>query len=243
MPATRPWSGDDVSVPRAASRCGVGLSVSSAVTLVLDTSQADGRVGFVGAGGEVLAEAPVTGLRGLSETLPLLVASLGSACPAPAAIACVVGPGSFTGCRAGLAFAHGMAIGSAIPVIGVTVGEAIRAVVPGPVWIATGAGEARVFLDRDGVVEAFALACLPMPDEPATRVAGDAAVAVAAVLGLPLARRLAPSLPAIAAAARARSDGRLPPRDALPLYVDPPRTTVAAGAATPPMPDPVTPDP
>ena len=214
----------------------------SRITLVLDTVGAVGRVGLVDGDGAVLADAPISGLRGLSETLPLLVASvlalLGTDHPAPDAIACVVGPGSFTGCRAGLAFAHGMAIGAAIPVIGVTVGEAIRAAASGPVWVATAAGEGRVFLDRDGNVEAFAVASLPRPTVPGTSVAGEAAAAVAAATGLPLAAARTPSLHAIAVAAAARADGRLPPRDALPLYVDPPRTTAPAIAATRPLPEP-----
>ena len=40
-------------------------------------------------------------------------------------VAVTVGPGSFTGIRAGLALAHGIALAAGVPVVGVTVGEAL----------------------------------------------------------------------------------------------------------------------
>ena len=60
----------------------------------------------------------------------------GSACRsrAPARrldlIAVTVGPGSFTGIRAGLALAHGIALAAGVPIVGVTVGEALADSLP-----------------------------------------------------------------------------------------------------------------
>ena len=45
-------------------------------------------------------------------------------------VAVTVGPGSFTGIRAALALAHGLALAAGVPVIGVTVGEALADALP-----------------------------------------------------------------------------------------------------------------
>jgi tRNA threonylcarbamoyl adenosine modification protein YeaZ len=97
--------------------------------------------------GRVLAGIEREGQTGDAARLPAMVADLLAsqklAVRDLAATAVCVGPGSFTGLRASLAFAEGLAAGAGIPVIGVTVAEALAvaasAGAPGlPLWCATG---------------------------------------------------------------------------------------------------------
>jgi tRNA threonylcarbamoyladenosine biosynthesis protein TsaB len=157
------------------------------------------------------------------------------------AIAVTVGPGSFTGIRAALSLAQGLALGAGIPVIGVTVGEALAQSLPHlggrALWVAITSRRGRIFLDRDGTIESLALADLPDPGRPVA-LAGDAADEAAARLAarganvmltsarLPLPRH-------IALAATARHIGRLAPREAQPLYIDPPEAKTPAGGLRP----------
>jgi tRNA threonylcarbamoyladenosine biosynthesis protein TsaB len=157
-------------------------------------------------------------------------------------VAVTVGPGSFTGIRAGLALAHGIALAAGIPVVGVTVGEALADSLPHlgdrRLWSAIDSKRGRVFLERDGAIAAFPLDALPLP-EGKVAVAGDAAIAVASRLAardadvmltdarLPLARH-------IAVVGERRFRGMLPPLPAQPLYVDPPEAKLPAGGLRPP---------
>ena len=79
-----------------------------------------------------------------------------------------VGPGSFTGIRAGLALAHGIALAAGVPVVGVTVGEALADSLPylgeRQLWVAIDSRRGRVFLERDDTVVATPLDALPTPD-------------------------------------------------------------------------------
>ncbi len=138
-------------------------------------------------------------------------------------VAVTVGPGSFTGLRAALALAHGIALAAGIPALGVTVAAALaHGAPPGrEFWVATDSKRGRVFLERDGTVASLALDALPQPGGPVA-VAGDAAVAVASRLAARGAdvqlldlRRPEPLGIALAAI-------RGNTRAALPLYVDPP---------------------
>jgi tRNA threonylcarbamoyl adenosine modification protein YeaZ len=163
------------------------------------------------------------------------------------AVAVTVGPGSFTGLRAALALAHGIALACACPVVGVTLGEAMAEAFPSlgarRLWTAIDSRRGRVFLDRgplDGRdrIEAYALDRPPRPEGPVA-IAGDAAIAVAAALAtdnanvvltdlrLPLPRH-------IARAAQRRLEGEIAPRDAQPLYVDAPEASLPAGGLRPP---------
>lgn len=157
-------------------------------------------------------------------------------------VAVTVGPGSFTGIRAGLALAHGIALAAGVPVVGVTVGEALACALPAlggrELWSAIDSKRGRVFLERDGMVTAHALDALPVPSGKVA-VAGDAAAAVAARLAardldvmltdarLPLPRH-------VAVVAEQRWRGNLPPLPAQPLYVDPPEARLPAGGLRPP---------
>jgi tRNA threonylcarbamoyl adenosine modification protein YeaZ len=157
-------------------------------------------------------------------------------------VAVTVGPGSFTGIRAGLALAHGIAMAAGIPVVGVTVGEALAEALPHlggrALWVAIDSRRRRIFLERSGSVAAIGIDDLLSP-EGRVAVAGDAAPAVAARLAardtdvmltdarLPLPRH-------VAVAAQRRASGELPPLPAQPLYVDPPMATLPAGQRPPP---------
>ena len=157
-------------------------------------------------------------------------------------VAVTVGPGSFTGIRAGLALAHGFALAAGLPVVGVTVGEALADSLPylgeRQLWVAIDSRRGRVFLERRDSVVATALEALPTPDSKVA-VAGDAAAAVAARLAardadvmltdarLPIARH-------VAVVAERRYRGELRSLPALPLYVDPPEARLPATGLRPP---------
>ena len=194
---------------------------------------------------ELVAVRQAEGGSGHAAVIPVLVdAVLAAGGRAIDLVAVIVGPGSFTGIRAALAVAHGVALGAGRPIVGVTVGEALAAALPHlagrTLWAAIDSRRGHVLLERDGAVASVPLASLPPAGGPVA-VAGDAAIAVAARLAargddvmltdarLPLPRH-------VAVLGRRRSSGELPPRPAEPLYVDPPATTVPA---VPPRPAPV----
>lgn len=164
---------------------------------------------------------------GDSASLPTLTREvLDEAGARPEQVAVTVGPGSFTGLRAALALAHGIGLGSAAPVTGVTVGAALASGAPAGrrFWAAIDSRRRRVFLERDGAVAAFDLWRLPGPDGPIA-VAGDAAVAVASRLAARGAdvQLLESRFPDPLGIARAVARGAT--RPAQPLYVDPPEAT------------------
>ena len=152
-------------------------------------------------------------------------------------VAVTVGPGSFTGLRASIALAQGVALGRSIPLVGVTVAEALgEAVVLPPgtaLWVALDTRRGRIFLARLGTVEVLPLDCLPRPTSPVV-VAGNAANPVverlqaagfsAAIAG---AGEIVPA--ALGRVALRRLAGELPPCAAQPLYIDPPEARVAVG--------------
>lgn len=161
-------------------------------------------------------------------------------------IAVLVGPGSFTGLRASLALAHGLALGGGADLVGATVGEAmapaLRDTAAGAlVWCVSQARRDRVFIetiDATGTVAA-PIACmldsLPAADGPLL-VAGDVGDLVAARLRargdavtLGAAR---PDFAGIARAALRRRSGGLAPLSAQPLYVDAPEARLP-GAGVP----------
>jgi tRNA threonylcarbamoyl adenosine modification protein YeaZ len=169
--------------------------------------------------------------------MPLMVARLIAAAGMPDLVAVVVGPGSFTGLRAGIALAQGVALGGTVPIVGVTVAEALAEALPlraGRVlWVAMESRRGRIFLDRGGDLAAFALDALPDARGPVA-VAGDAANPVAAWLAargadvmLTSARRPTPAH--VARVGLHRAAGGLRPLAAVPLYVDPPEAKLPAG--------------
>jgi tRNA threonylcarbamoyladenosine biosynthesis protein TsaB len=195
--------------------------------------------------GEVLAGRHQDAARGHAALLPALaqavLADAGVAALTLDLIAVTVGPGSFTGVRAGLALAHGIALAAGVPLVGVSVGEALAEAMPHlgrrALWCAIDSRRGRIFLERDGVVTTMALDDLPRPDGPVA-IAGDAAIAVAARLAareadvmltdarLPVARH-------VALVGERRLAGDLPPRAPQPIYVDPPEARLPAAGLRP----------
>nr|WP_246495356.1 tRNA (adenosine(37)-N6)-threonylcarbamoyltransferase complex dimerization subunit type 1 TsaB [Ameyamaea chiangmaiensis] len=188
----------------------------------------------------------IVGRGGAEELAPLVRALLAEAawCPREIDVVAVVcGPGSFTGLRASLALAHGVALGSGAVVLPVTVGEALA-----PALMAEAADRGltravcvlaarrgRVFLDEAGVVTACALDGLTLAREPVL-LAGNAAESLldgASASSAQLSKHHAPDALMIAAAALRRARGDLPPRAPLPLYVEAAEAKLPAGGLRP----------
>ncbi|MFT9164458.1 MAG: tRNA (adenosine(37)-N6)-threonylcarbamoyltransferase complex dimerization subunit type 1 TsaB [Komagataeibacter saccharivorans] len=192
--------------------------------------------------------------RGAAEQFPLLATELFAECGwthgMPELVGVIVGPGSFTGLRASLAFAHGLAAGSGCAVVGVTAGEAMAAALQEAArplgaspLCCTIARRERVFIETleasgaSGTVSAHMRDTLDLPDGP-LMLAGNGAQWVAGVLpqrhdihqaDLPASDPLA-----IATVALRRLRGELPPRAAQPLYVDAPEAKLPAAGLRPP---------
>jgi tRNA threonylcarbamoyladenosine biosynthesis protein TsaB len=197
----------------------------------------------VWADGHVLARAGVDGARGQPTLLPGLAQAVlrdaGLEATALDAVAAVVGPGGFTGLRAALALAQGLALAIGRPAIGVTTGEALAAGLPAvlrqgrEVWTCIDTRRGRLVLERflpgaAAAGPARSLAPEELPDcEVPPLLAGDAAeMALAALLARGVAAENSghalPDAADAAAVAALRLAGHLPPMPALPLYVEPP---------------------
>ncbi len=225
--------------------------------LALDASLARCSVALL-ADGTLRAQRALATERGHASALPPMVAAVLEAAGVRAgeldAIAAVVGPGGFTGLRAALALAEGLALSARVPLLGVTTGEALAAALPGPlraaraVWTAVDNRRGLVALERfapgaaapEGPPEVLAESALPTTRQPVA-VAGDAAPAVAARLAARgvdamLTGSRLPDAAAVAQVALLRLAGRVPPRAARPLYVEPPavRLPPAPADAVPP---------
>ena len=206
----------------------------------------DAALGGCGAGvvrdGAVLAERRQVGMRGSAAALPALAEAVLREAGVQAvdldAVAVTVGPGSFTGVRAALALAHGIGVAAGVPVLGVSVGAALRAGVAGSceagrvVWVAVDSRRGRVFLD-DGVhVAGVGLDELPLPGR-AVAVAGDAAVEVVSRLAALGADVLLLDVREVGAAGIALAAER--PMEARPMYVDGPEARPGAGMRPAPV--------
>jgi tRNA threonylcarbamoyladenosine biosynthesis protein TsaB len=162
---------------------------------------------------------------------------------APDAVAVGIGPGGFTGLRAAIALAEGVARGAGCPLAGITTGEALLAALPPgmragrAVWAAIDNRRGRVVLEIFAPDEAMPAAplvagldALPPAHGPVL-VLGDAAEAIAALLrARGDAAQAHPGLPDAADVARLAAQrllAGLPPRPAAPLYAEPPAVTAA----------------
>lgn len=156
-------------------------------------------------------------------------------------IAVIVGPGSFTGIRSALALAHGLGMAAGVPVVGVTVGEALQAALPllgrRALWTAVHSRPGRIFVETADRVLSLPLAGLPVPDGPVA-IAGTASAEAASRLAagganVMLTDACYPAGAAIAGVAIRRLRGELPPRPAEPLYVDAPEARPAPPPVVP----------
>ncbi len=189
-------------------------------------------------GGLVLAAEEVVEEIGLAAALPALADTvLKRATQKVGCVAGVVGPGSFTGLRAGLSVAAGVALGLGVPLVAVSVAEALAdelGDLPGrTVWTAIEARRGFLFLDRGDGPQSCAVADIPAP-RGAVAVCGNAANVVAATLAarggdVMLTRARRPTARSVAAVALRREAGLLPPLPALPLYVEAPQAKLPAG--------------
>ncbi|MFN6955648.1 MAG: tRNA (adenosine(37)-N6)-threonylcarbamoyltransferase complex dimerization subunit type 1 TsaB [Acetobacteraceae bacterium] len=198
--------------------------------------------------GRVLAEASAEAARGHPSVLPRFAAEVlaggGVTANALDAVAVGVGPGGFTGLRAAIALAEGIARAAGRPLLGVTTGEALLAALPPvqrgarSIWAAVDNRRGRAVIERfasgasvPGPPEVVALDALPAAAGPVL-VLGDAAEAVAAALRVAgteaEARPGLPSAVPLGAVAALRLAGRIPPRGAAPLYAEPPAVSTPA---------------
>lgn len=214
-----------LALDAALARCAVALVVDGAVTAMRHEPAGHGQAAAL----PPMAEA--------------VLAEAGTAASALDAIAVTIGPGSFTGLRAAIALAHGLATGAGCPVLGVSVAEAMEAALPNlggrELWVAIDSRRGRVFLHRaGGPAEGIALEDLPRP-AARVAVAGDAAIAVACRLAamevdVMLTDVRQPPIRQVALVAARRLAGEIAPLDAQPLYVDPPEAKLPAGGLRPP---------
>lgn len=205
--------------------------------LALDAALGTASVAIV-TGGEVLFhEADAAGAGGLAVLAERALKTPDLKGSDLEAVAVSVGPGSFTGIRTALALATGIGLAAGKAVIGVSVGEALAALLgdalPCELWVAIDSRRGRIFLESGGKVAAFELAAVPLPAGPVL-LAGDAALRVAGRLRaagaeVRLNAVLTGDAVAVGLAGEARLAGRLPARPPLPLYVDPPAARLAEG--------------
>ena len=190
------------------------------------------------AGGAVSAEGRIAAETGLAGALPGMVEGLRDrAGRALDLIGVVVGPGSFTGLRAGISVALGIGLALDVPVVGVTVAEALAPGLAGltgrALWTAVTARRGRVFLDVGEGFTGCATDALPRPRGPVA-VCGNAANLVAATLAargtdVLLSSARFPRPAHVAELAALRHAGTLTPLAAVPLYVDAPEAHLPAG--------------
>jgi tRNA threonylcarbamoyladenosine biosynthesis protein TsaB len=182
---------------------------------------------------------------GLAATLPALVETLlGSAEGRLDLVSVAVGPGSFTGLRAGISVATGIGLALSVPVVGVTVAEAFEAAclpLDGRrLWVAIVARRGRVFVDMGDGAAAYGTEALP-PAGGRIAVAGNAATFVAAALAakgadVMLTDARLPQAKHVALVGIGRVAGQRLPLAPLPVYVDAPEARLpAAGLRAAPV--------
>jgi len=144
----------------------------------------------------------------------------------PQAVAATAGPGSFTGIRAGLALARGLALGFGVPAVAVSTAEALAAeVAEGRVLAAIDSRRGHLFLAAFSVYRGMPEELLsPFAWRPGEALpAGDwHVVGEAAGRVDPAAAPTTLAARTVARLAAARLAGAIAPRPFAPIYVDPP---------------------
>ena len=218
------------------------LQIRRVTLLALDSATSSCSLALWRAGA-VLAvrRMPVGGQQdGLPIEVQALLASVGVEMRDLTRLAVTVGPGRFTGLRAGLAFMRGLALALDLPIVGVTTLEAIIAGVegaPGELRLAVvDSRRAELFFqpfDAHGIARAAPFAARPEdlvarlpPDSRAVVVGGEEASRVAAPLTaagiVARAQDRLVDAAEIARIAAARAPDAVAP---VPLYIHPPATT------------------
>ncbi|GFE96103.1 tRNA (adenosine(37)-N6)-threonylcarbamoyltransferase complex dimerization subunit type 1 TsaB [Gluconobacter sp. Gdi] len=179
--------------------------------------------------GRIVAEQHLAG-RGASEHFaPALrtVLEAGGWSGAPDRVVAVIGPGSFTGLRASLSLAAGLAAGWECPTIGVTLGAAIRATLGQlDVTCISVARRGRYFVDPP-TGEVFAISADDLDASAFEVIAGDA-VSERETWPCRVVACVAPDALGIVRAAETLPSGPL-----MPLYVDPPEAKPPAAGLRP----------
>ncbi|MBM3097279.1 tRNA (adenosine(37)-N6)-threonylcarbamoyltransferase complex dimerization subunit type 1 TsaB [Gluconobacter cerinus] len=179
--------------------------------------------------GRIVAEQHLAG-RGASEHFaPALrtVLEAGGWSGSPDRVVAVIGPGSFTGLRASLSLAAGLAAGWGCPTIGVTLGAAIRATLGQPdVTCISVARRGRYFVDPP-MGEVFAVSADDLDASALEVIAGDA-VSERETWPCRVVACVAPDALGIVRAAETLPSGPL-----MPLYVDPPEAKPPAAGLRP----------
>jgi tRNA threonylcarbamoyladenosine biosynthesis protein TsaB len=228
------------------------------VVLAFDTAGSACSVA-VGSGDTLLASERHAMRHGHAEALLPMIERVMAAAELKAAdidaVAVSLGPGGFTGIRAGLAAAHGLALAARARVIGVTSFAAVAARIPkgvSPLLAALDSRREDFYLQLfagDGSPRGEPEAVLPGAlgnyivaalGDAALRIAGDAAEAAAAALtgraGIEILPGTAPDACGVLDAACERLSADLGEAPARPLYLRPPDVTMprprrAAGGA------------
>ncbi len=185
--------------------------------LVIETATAACSVALLDADGGAIDERHEVVGRGHAERLvPMIEELLAGRRPVSILVDC--GPGSFTGIRVGLAAAHGLAIGWAVPIAGFS-SLALLAAMSGEAEVAAAlhGGHDEIFVQSYGGALLAPLAPLRSlrPEAAAEAIAADVVIGPAAELLVALRGRGR----AIDALPRAAETSRLPP----PLRSLPPR--------------------
>jgi tRNA threonylcarbamoyladenosine biosynthesis protein TsaB len=233
---------------------------SAVKVLALSTSTPRGSAALV-RDGEVLATVVYVDLQGhaerIFEAIDAVLAQAGETRGAIDALACDVGPGSFTGVRVGVASAKGIALGLGLPLVGVVSLEAMAAAAFAAgeagaldvVLAAIDAKKGEVFAAAYDIRGATLLApcvraqgsqAFAMAAPPGGRVvvAGEVAAEIALPAGARLARGVALDLPDAGwvgrlAAPRVGAPGEAGVDAVEPLYVRPPDAVPALRPQTP----------
>jgi len=206
------------------------------IVLALDSATSRGSLALRRDGEAVAAAILPEGGQGdaLALHVEALLAGAGIRMRELGLLAATIGPGRFTGLRAGLAFMRGLSLALGIPVAGVTTLAALRAgyaCAPGEAPLAcVDSRRAEFFfqLGAGGAPFACRASDLPARIAPGTRVVAVGERAEEAAAALAEAGRVARAVPRLVDAADVAALAEampIPERPPAPLYIQPPATT------------------